>query len=72
MGITAVPALLEKLALTGCIETVDALHCQVKVFVHHGFPVPVLENGPQLFDFDNRFSHILRVRSLRGEMHSLK
>jgi predicted transposase YbfD/YdcC len=28
--ITAVPALLEKLALEGCIVTVDALHCQVK------------------------------------------
>jgi predicted transposase YbfD/YdcC len=28
--ITAVPALLEKLALNGCIVTVDALHCQVK------------------------------------------
>ncbi|NNJ10535.1 ISAs1 family transposase [Chloroflexales bacterium ZM16-3] len=28
--ITAVPALLEKLALAGCIVTVDALHCQVK------------------------------------------
>ena len=28
--ITAVPALLEKLALHGCIVTVDALHCQVK------------------------------------------
>jgi predicted transposase YbfD/YdcC len=28
--ITAVPALLQKLALTGCIVTVDALHCQVK------------------------------------------
>ena len=28
--ITAVPALLEKLALRGCIVTVDALHCQVK------------------------------------------
>jgi predicted transposase YbfD/YdcC len=28
--ITAVPALLEKLALSGCIVTVDALHCQVK------------------------------------------
>lgn len=27
--ITAVPALLEKLALAGCIVTVDALHCQV-------------------------------------------
>jgi len=27
---TAVPALLEKLALNGCIVTVDALHCQVK------------------------------------------
>lgn len=29
-AITAVPALLEKLALNGCIVTVDALHCQVK------------------------------------------
>ncbi|NNJ12719.1 ISAs1 family transposase [Chloroflexales bacterium ZM16-3] len=28
--ITAVPALLEKLALASCIVTVDALHCQVK------------------------------------------
>jgi predicted transposase YbfD/YdcC len=28
--ITAVPALLSKLALNGCIVTVDALHCQVK------------------------------------------
>jgi predicted transposase YbfD/YdcC len=28
--ITAVPALLAKLALAGCIVTVDALHCQVK------------------------------------------
>jgi predicted transposase YbfD/YdcC len=28
--ITAVPALLSKLALAGCIVTVDALHCQVK------------------------------------------
>jgi predicted transposase YbfD/YdcC len=28
--ITAVPALLERLALSGCIVTVDALHCQVK------------------------------------------
>jgi predicted transposase YbfD/YdcC len=28
--ITAGPSLLEKLALTGCIVTVDALHCQVK------------------------------------------
>ena len=28
--ITAVPALLNKLALAGCIVTVDALHCQVR------------------------------------------
>jgi predicted transposase YbfD/YdcC len=28
--ITAVPSLLEKLALNGCIVTMDALHCQVK------------------------------------------
>jgi predicted transposase YbfD/YdcC len=28
--ITAVPALLEKLALASCIITLDALHCQVK------------------------------------------
>lgn len=37
--ITAVPALLEKLALAGCIVTLDALHCQVetaKVIVARG------------------------------------
>lgn len=28
--ITAVPALLDKLALAGCIVTLDALHCQVE------------------------------------------
>jgi predicted transposase YbfD/YdcC len=53
--ITAVPKLLDCLALSGCIVTLDAMHCQkdtVAAIVEKGadYVVPVKENQPRLFD----------------------
>lgn len=72
--ITAVPALLEKLALAGCIVTVDALHCQVKtaetiVRKEADYVIAAKGNQPTLHDAIREAFREAHASSFAGLQH---
>lgn len=71
--ITALPALLEVLALKGCIVTLDAMGCQKAIahtIVEAGadYVLAVKENQPQLYsELEELFAHAQTVRFRDGQ-----